>query len=70
MRRQRSPFNGKRYILNKNTGVAHDLDNEDANCQIDEIDDDHIFASDYLYADIKVHADYKEDCDYCLNKDG
>lgn len=70
MRRQAAPFNGKKYVLNKNTGVAHDLDHEDTNCQINEIRKEHIYASDYLYADIKSHSDYKEDCDYCLNKDG
>lgn len=70
MRRYGAPFYGKRYVLNKNTGVAHDLDNEDANCQINEIDYDHVYASDYLYSDIKNRSDYKEDCDYCLNKDG
>lgn len=70
MRRSYSPFNGKRYCLNKNTGVAHDLDNEDHNCQIDEITNSHVFSSDYYYADIQSHPDYKEDCDYCLNPDG
>ena len=71
MRRSREPFNNKRYVLNKNTGVAHDLDNENfSGCQIDEIKKDHIYASDYYYTDIKEHSDYKENCDYCLKKDG
>lgn len=70
MRRNYSPFNGKRYCLNKNSGVAHDLDNEKDNCQINEIKTEHVYASDYYYSDIKTHKDYKEDCDYCLRKDG
>lgn len=70
MRRYRSPFNGKKYVLNTNTGVAHDLDNEKDQCQIDEIKSEHVYASDYYYTDIKEHPDYKEDCDYCLGDDG
>lgn len=41
-RRQRSPFNGKRFIGNKNNNEVHDLDKEKAACQIDEIKTDHI----------------------------
>lgn len=70
MRRTSSPFNGKRYCLNKNTGVAHDLDNEKVQCEINKIKTEHVFTSDYYYTDIKSHQDYKEDCDYCLRKDG
>lgn len=70
MRRQRSPFNGKRYVLNKNTSVCHDLNNEDRNCQIDEIKLEHLYCSDYLYSDIKKHPSYKEECDYCMTPDG
>ncbi|MDR2879286.1 MAG: hypothetical protein LBV03_05180 [Fusobacteriales bacterium] len=69
MRRQYSLFNGKRYVLNKNTGVCHDLDNEDKNCQIDEIKTEHLYCSDYLYSDIKKRTSYKEKCDYCMNSD-
>ncbi len=71
MCRQRSPFDGKRYVLNKNTGVCHDLDNENyLNCQIDEIKPEHLYCSDYLYSDIKKHPKYKEECDYCMTPDG
>ncbi len=70
MRRNYSPFNGKRYVLNKNTGVCHDLDNEKYACQINEIKHEHVYASDYLYSDIKSHPDYKEECDYCMTPDG
>lgn len=42
MRRFHPPFCGKRYLLNINTGEIHDLDNETDNCQIDEINPEHI----------------------------
>lgn len=42
MRRSNPPFNGKRYLLNKNTGEIHDLDNETTSCQIDDIKHEHI----------------------------
>lgn len=42
MHRFQTPFNGKRYLLNINTGEIHDLDNETAECQIDEIKPEHI----------------------------
>lgn len=35
MRRSQTPFNGKRFLLNINTGEIHDLDNETAECKID-----------------------------------
>ena len=37
MRRYTSPFNGKRYVLNKNTGEIHDLDRETSHCRINDI---------------------------------
>ena len=36
-RRLKPPLNGVRYCGNANTKEIHDLDNESANCQIDEI---------------------------------
>lgn len=42
MRRSQAPFNGKRFLLNINTGEIHDLDNETAECKIDEIKPEHI----------------------------
>lgn len=41
-RRQRAPFNGKRFIGNTNTNEVHDLDNEKAGCKIDLITVSHI----------------------------
>jgi len=37
MRRYRGNMNGERYLGNVNEMEVHDLDNEKANCQIDEI---------------------------------
>lgn len=36
-RRYTGNMNGERYCGNSNTKEVHDLDNENANCQIDEI---------------------------------
>lgn len=46
MRRNHTPFNGKQFILNKNTGEIHDLDRETPDCHIDEINPEHIFSCD------------------------
>lgn len=70
MSRDISSAFGKRYLLNTNTGVAHDLTKNEDGCQIYEIKKDHIYLSDYFYTDIKKHKDYKEQCDYCMNPDG
>lgn len=43
MRRCNSPFNGNRYMLNKNTGEIHDLDRETSRCRINDIKSEHIF---------------------------
>lgn len=65
------PFNNKRYILNTNTGVCHDLDNYCPSCLIYSMNIEHVYASDYFYTDIKVHPAYREVCDYCMEpKDG
>ena len=37
MRRANTPFNGKQFILNQNTGEIHDLDRETPLCCIDKI---------------------------------
>lgn len=42
MRRNYSPFNGKQFLLNKNTNEIHDLDRETDYCKIDEIKPEHI----------------------------
>lgn len=64
-RRHRSPFKGSRYIGNTNTNEVHDLDNEKAVCQIDEIMSEHVrtFSPD-------THAEAKrkgfDNCAYCI----
>lgn len=44
MRRHNPPFNSEQYVLNKNTGEIHDLDNEKDDCQIDKIKSDHVYT--------------------------
>ena len=75
MRHYESPFNGKRYILNKSTGEIHDLDNEKPQCQINKIATENIYACD-TYEEAQVHAILVENhanpngCFYCnLSKD-
>lgn len=69
MRRYTSPFNGKRYLLNKNTGEIHDLDRETSRCLIDEIKPEHIFNCD-SYEEAVVFSSMlnlrRNDCAYCM----
>lgn len=41
-RRTQSPFNGKRFIGNKNHNEVHDLDNEKTTCEINKITLSHV----------------------------
>lgn len=70
MRRFQPPFNGKRYLLNINTGEIHDLDNESDNCQIDEINPEHIrMESSYMSCLISskmLGCPNGNGCFYCL----
>lgn len=72
MRRFHSPFNGKRYLLNRNTGEIHDLDNETESCHIDEIKPEHIWMDDsYMNCLIASSMlDYRggNGCFYCLKE--
>lgn len=70
MRRFQSPFNGKRYVLNTNTGEIHDLDNETDSCHIDCIKPEHIYATD-IYDDALIYAVFNDvyspnGCHYCI----
>lgn len=72
MRRFNPPFNGKRFLLNKNTGEIHDLDNESVQCKIDTINLDHIYMGDsYMNCAIAAQM-YKcpssNGCYYCLGE--
>ena len=69
MRRTHVPFNGKQFILNKNTGEIHDLDHESPLCCIDEIETDDIFAGD-TYAEAVLFASVlgitRKRCPHCM----
>jgi len=57
-------MNGEQFLGNENTTEAHDLDNEQTNCQIDEIiraGHDRPFNS--LGA---AHAQGYDNCHYCV----
>lgn len=65
-RRHRGNMNGERYLANTSPSKreVHDLDNEKANCQIDEI----IRAGhDKPYTSLaSAHADDYDNCAYCI----
>lgn len=70
MLRYDPPFNGKRYLLNKNTGEIHDLENETDLCRIDDIRPEHIYT-DTSYMNCLIRATVKgcpkpNGCFYCL----
>ena len=72
MRRYESPFNGKRYLLNKNTGEIHDLENETDQCHIDDIKPDHIWMDNSymncLIAGSIFGCPKSNGCFYCLKE--
>jgi hypothetical protein len=59
--RQGKPCSGKRYVRNLDKREVHDLENEKANCQIDEIK--RLQCFDTLAA---AKADGSDNCAYCL----
>lgn len=65
-RRHTGNMNGERYLANKSPSKreVHDLDNEKASCQIDEI----IKAkNDKPYTSLAdAHRDGNDNCAYCL----
>lgn len=70
MRRYNPPFNGNRYVLNKNTGEIHDLDNETQACQINEIKPEHVLNC-VSYEDAQLRGMFLVNgkvngCYYCL----
>lgn len=72
MRRYEYPFNGKRYLLNNNTGEIHDLDNETKFCHIDDINHDHIRMDD-SYMNCLIYSKMcgcpnSNGCFYCLKE--
>lgn len=71
MRRYSPPFNGKRFVLNKNTGEIHDLNNESVMCKINEMQTEHVYMAD-TYEEAQIHAIIVDSirnpngCHYCL----
>lgn len=70
MRRNYNPFNGKRFVLNTNTGEIHDLDNETENCKINEISKVHVYAGD-TYEDVEIYEIFNtcpscNGCHWCI----
>lgn len=70
MRRNNPPYNGKRYVLNKNTCEVHDLDKETSNCRINEIKTQHVYNCD-SYEEAQIYAIMllsrnTNGCHYCL----
>ena len=70
MRRYTPPFNENRFVLNKATGEIHDLDNETANCQINEIKPENVVNCS-SYQDAAIRAAFlsprgANGCFYCL----
>ena len=71
LRRYISPYNGKRYLLNKNTLEIHDLDKETPFCKIDEIRPEHVYnCGSYeeakIYAFMVLNTNDENGCHYCL----
>jgi len=63
-RRYSGNMNGERYCGNTNTKEVHDLDNENANCQIDEIiSAGHDKPFNYLST---ARGEGYDDCAWCL----
>lgn len=64
-RRYRQPFNGKQFIGNTNTNEVHDLDNEQSNCRIDQIKNEHIktFIPD---SHLKAKNEGFDNCYWCI----
>lgn len=69
MRRTEAPFNGKRFILEKNTGKIHDLERETESCRIGEINTDDIMSCD-TYAEAVLFASVmgieRDGCAHCM----
>lgn len=70
MRRYNPPFNGKQYVLNKNTLEVHDLDRENSLCKVNDIKTDHVYSCD-SYSDAELYATMVlqkncNGCAYCM----
>lgn len=70
MRKLNPPYNGKRHLLNKNTGEIHDLDSETVFCHIDGIKPENVINC-ASYEDARLRAAFLSPyggngCYYCL----
>ena len=70
MRRYNPPYNGKRYVLNRNTNEVHDLDRETNLCRINEIKPEHVCSCD-SYEDARLYSIMLSGCScngcaYCM----
>lgn len=68
-RRYGYPYNGRRYLLNRNTNELHDLDNEKLECEINKIRTDHIEMFDTLEAGLarqRALFGKQNGCYWCL----
>lgn len=68
MRRYLPPYNGKQFVLNKNTCEVHDLDREESGCKINEISSDHVYNCD-SYSDAELYSTMilKKSCNGCAH---
>lgn len=70
MRRFNPPFNGKQYVLNRNTHEVHDLDRETSNCRINQIKTEHVRNCDTYTAaqtaSIMLDSRNCNGCAYCM----
>lgn len=70
MRRTTPPFDGSRYVLNRNTHEVHDLDREQSLCQIDKIKPEHVrncdSYSDAEMASVMLDGYTCNGCKYCM----
>lgn len=57
-------YKRKRFLGNTNTLEVHDTDNEQSNCQLDEIAEEHRKWYDSL-AEARNDKDY-DNCHYCI----
>lgn len=66
MRRSNHPYNGKQFILNKNTFEVHNLDRETQSCKIDEIKLEHVHScNSYLEACVHSGVQMLPQCNGC-----
>lgn len=70
MRRYDPPYNGTRYVLNRNTHEVHDLDLEVAACHINDIGPEHLRNYDTYTeaqtASIMLDSCSCNGCAYCM----